>query len=42
MKHKIECDTLEQFLDTIEGLIKRGLTFQSKTNNLTIELTGGY
>ena len=39
---KIECSTLNEFLDTIEGLVKRGLTFHSKTSNLTIELTGGY
>jgi hypothetical protein len=38
----IQCDTLENFLDTIEGLVKRGLTFQSSTASYTIVLLGGY
>jgi len=39
---KIECDNLEQFLNTIEGLVKRGLMFNSCAHNLSITLTGGY
>lgn len=38
----IECHTFTEFLDTIEGLTKRGLCFHSQTHNLTIKLTGGY
>lgn len=39
---KIECDTLEEFLNVVDGLVKRGLMFDSDAHNLTITLTGGY
>ena len=38
----IECNTLTEFLDSIAGLVERGLTFHSNTKNLTINLTGGF
>ncbi|AUG87701.1 hypothetical protein [Vibrio phage VEN] len=42
MKHVINCETFSTFIDTIEALVKKGLTFHSNADTLTIELTGGY
>jgi len=39
---RIYCITMEEFLDTIQGLVVRGLTFQANTGNFLIELEGGY
>ena len=36
------CTDLDQFLDIIAGLVKRGLTFRANADRLTIELLGGY
>lgn len=38
----IQANNLQQFLDIIEGLIHRGLTFKSDAETFTIFLTGGY
>ena len=38
----IVCDSLEVFLDTVRGLVERGLTFDAQTDTLTIKLTGCY
>lgn len=38
----IECTDLETFMDCVEGLVKRGLTFKANAERLTITLTGGY
>lgn len=38
----IHCADIHEFLDTIRGLVERGLTFKAKAHSLTIELTGGY
>lgn len=38
----IECADLESFLDCVDGLVKRGLTFKSNAHTLIITLTGGY
>lgn len=38
----IKCHDLPAFLDTIEGLVHRGLTFDANASNLTITLLGGY
>lgn len=42
MKSKIECRCREEFLDVIEGLVKRGLVFSADATTWTITLTGGY
>lgn len=36
------CADLEQFLDLIAGLVKRGITFEANADRLTITLTGGF
>ena len=33
---------LAQFLDLIEGLVQRGLTFEADASTFTIKLTGGF
>lgn len=38
----IICSDLDDFLDTIAGLVRRGLTFKGRQRDLTIELLGGY
>lgn len=38
----VECSNLDNFLDTVAGLVKRGLTFNADAEALTITLTGGY
>ena len=38
----ITCDTEDTFLDTLAGLVRRGLMFQADAGALTIKLTGGY
>jgi hypothetical protein len=40
----IKCYDLVQFLDTIAGLVQRGLTFRSEVGSdfWHIELTGGF
>jgi hypothetical protein len=38
----IICDDLQQWLNTIEGLTKRGLIFNATYWNFEIELTGGF
>lgn len=39
---KIECCTMTQFLNTIAGLVERGIRFEAHAESLTITLTGGY
>ena len=38
----IVCDDLDDFMNVIEGLVKRGLTFQANASKLKIKLLGGY
>ncbi len=38
----INCRDEEQFMDTIHGLVVRGLTFKADRDSYTITLTGGY
>ena len=38
----IECKTLTDFLDTVEGLVKRGLMFIANGTTWVITFTGGY
>lgn len=40
----IHCTTHEEFLDTVAGLVQRGLTFTSEVSRglHIITLTGGY
>ena len=38
----IECSSLDNFMDIVAGLVKRGLTFNADSEALTITLTGGY
>jgi hypothetical protein len=38
----IKCNTLAEFLDVIEGLVRRGLIFTANASDLEISLTGGY
>jgi hypothetical protein len=38
----IHCRDIEQFLNIIDGLVRRGLTFSANTNNYEITLTGGF
>lgn len=38
----IYCDTIEEFLDVIAGLVRRGLTFTAESKTFEIVLTGGY
>jgi len=38
----IKCHDEQSFLDTIRGLVERGLTFDANTANHEITLTGGY
>ncbi|WLJ89357.1 hypothetical protein [Vibrio phage vB_ValA_R15Z] len=42
MKHVIYCDSFEMFMDCIQSLTIKGLTFKARTESLQIELTGGY
>lgn len=39
---KIVCYGLDGFMEVIEQLVQRGLTFQADTATWTITLTGGY
>lgn len=38
----IRCDDLDMMLDTIAGLVARGLSFEADASIFTIKLTGGY
>jgi hypothetical protein len=38
----ISCTDLRQFLNTIAGLVERGLRFEADADTLKITLTGGY
>jgi hypothetical protein len=38
----IKCHTLEEFIKVVAGLVREGVTFESYTLDLTIELTGGF
>lgn len=38
----IRCTDLDNFLDTIQGLTIRGLTFTADTYTFQIKLTGGF
>jgi len=38
----IACDDLAQFLDTVAGLVARGLTFRADAGAFLIHLTGGF
>ena len=39
---RIECTTMAEFLDTLAGLVERGIMFRAYSYRLTIECTGGY
>lgn len=41
-KSIIRCSSLEQFLDAVEGLTKRGILFDAEMGGLVITLTGGF
>lgn len=38
----IQCTDIHNFLDVIQGLIERGLTFKANAASLSVTLTGGY
>lgn len=38
----INCENIYLFLDCIEGLVRRGLTFRAEAETLVIVLTGGF
>jgi hypothetical protein len=38
----ITCQNASQFFDSIEELVKRGLTFKAYHETFTITLTGGH
>lgn len=38
----IQCNDIEQFMDVIAGLVRRGLTFKAHASTLLITLTGGH
>ncbi|ALK86933.1 hypothetical protein [Yersinia phage vB_YenP_AP10] len=38
----IECKTFNDFMDTVEDLVKRGLMFNANGTTWVITLTGGY
>jgi hypothetical protein len=38
----IYCYDIAEFLDAIEGLVQRGLTFKADMKTYTITLTGGF
>lgn len=38
----ISCSCLERFLDTVQGLVTRGLTFKADADKMEIYLTGGF
>jgi len=38
----IYCATMVEFLDTIQGLVERGLMFEAYADSLHIKLTGGF
>ncbi len=42
MKNVIKCETMEEYVSLIAGLVKEGLTFDGYATDLTITLTGGY
>jgi hypothetical protein len=41
-KMTISCTCLERFLDTIDGLVSRGLTFKADADKMEVYLTGGF
>jgi hypothetical protein len=42
MSTVIECESLDQFLDVVAGLIQRGITFETQVGNFKVYLTGGF
>lgn len=38
----IQCASLDDFLNTIHGLVARGLVFHADSDRLRITLTGGH
>ena len=38
----IHCNDREDFLETIDGLVRRGLTFKADGSTLEITLLGGF
>lgn len=38
----IYCQCTERFLDTVEGLVRRGLTFRADADKCEITLLGGF
>ena len=39
---RIRCETLDQFVQIIDGLVRAGLTFNADAGSLIIDLLGGY
>lgn len=40
--YEINCTDMEDFLDTITGLVQRGIGFRAYANLLKVVLTGAY
>ena len=38
----INCDTFEEFILSIAGMVREGCTFEAHARTLTITLTGGF
>lgn len=38
----IYCDTVDQLLDIVAGLVKRGIMYRADVAALTVETTGGF
>ena len=39
---QIRCETIEQFMQVIDGLVRAGLTFRADAGALVVDLLGGY
>ena len=39
---QIRCETMEQFMQVIESLVRAGLTFRADAGALVVDLLGGY
>ena len=39
---QIRCETMEQFLQVVDGLVRAGLTFRADAGALVVDLLGGF
>lgn len=39
---QIRCESIDQFVQVIDGLVRAGLTFRADAGTLIIDLLGGY